>query len=82
MSTLILNKAEFAHIKEKSCYNNNYYKNTKRNYEIFEECDEDYNSFSFYIVEGKNEVFIGSTQESISEDIEEKPQLEIDFKRP
>jgi len=39
MSTLILNKKEFVHIIEKSSYNNNYYRNNKENYEIFEECD-------------------------------------------
>jgi len=81
MSILILNKKEFVHLTEKSSYNHNYYKNTKRNYEIFEECEEDYNSYSFFVVEGKSEVFIGCTQESISEDIEEKPELEIDFRR-
>lgn len=78
---LILIKKDFMHLPEKSSYNNNYYKNTKRNYEIFEECDEAYNSFDFYLVDGKSEIYLGCTYESISEDIESKPHLEIDFKK-
>jgi hypothetical protein len=81
MSILILNKKEFVHLTEKSSYNNNYYKNTKRNFEIFEECDEAYNSFDFYLVQGKSEVYLGNANESVLEEIEEKPTLEIDFQR-
>jgi len=81
MSILTLIKKEFVHAKDKSSYNNNYYKNTKRNYEIFEECDEQYETYNFYLVRGESRIYLGYADESIDDKVEEIPALEIEFQR-
>jgi hypothetical protein len=59
-----ININELVHLPEKSFYNNNYYKGKKSNTdtELFIHCDEEYNTYDFYLCKGENKIFLGSSQ--------------------
>ena len=72
MKLIINKKEELEHIKEKSSYNNNFYKlKGNLNFELLEIYNDD-SSCDYYIVSGKEKLCIGS-----SNDIGNK--IEIDF---
>jgi len=74
---LILNKSEFEHLAVWSTYNNNNYRHLKNNYWIFEQCDEDYNTYSFYLIENEERIFLGCSQNGFDKN---EGNIEIDFK--
>jgi len=77
---LNLVKSEFEHLKEKSTYNHNIFRHKKEQYEILEECDENYNTSTFYLLEFDKEILLGSSLYSLIDDsITEN--LTIDFKK-
>lgn len=47
------------HIKEKSVYNHNYYSCGNMGYEILVECDEQYDSLTYWIVAGQQKILLG-----------------------
>ncbi len=77
---LTLNSKDFERIKTKSSYNHNYYKYTGReaNYPlvIYEVCHEDYNYYSYYLVEDFNKIFLGCSYDHIHD----LAIVNIDFK--
>lgn len=76
---LILKQDEFEHLPEQSVYNNNYYKHKKLDYIIYEDCHEDYNCCSFYLVENNSKIFIGCAQHGFGF-ANSNDEIEIDFK--
>lgn len=74
---LILNKSEFEYIPKGSVYNNNYYQHKKLGYCIYERCDEDYNTYSFYLIENEEMIFLGCSQNGFDKN---EGNIEIDFK--
>lgn len=74
---LILNQKEFEHIKKGSTYNNNYYQHIKLDYCIFEQCDEDYSTYTFFLIENEEKIFLGSSNTGFGLD---GGTIEIDFK--
>lgn len=77
---LILYSQDFEHIKEGSVYNHNYYKYIKKDSclptIIYEVCDENYETYEFFLKEGDNLVFLGSSYKSLSFD----SVISIDFR--
>ena len=74
---LILNKSEFEHKVDRSFYNNNIYQNTKNKYLILEVCDEDYNTYTFYLLEPEGRIFLGCANSGFGCF---PSNIEIDFK--
>lgn len=74
---LILNKKEFEHLPTHSTYNNNHYKHLKNNYWIYEECNEDYNTYTFYLIENEERIFLGCSNHGFDD---KDGNIEIDFK--
>jgi hypothetical protein len=74
---LILNKSEFEHLTVHSTYNNNHYRHLKNNYWIFEQCDEDYNTYCFYLIENEERIFLGCSNNGFDGN---DGNIEIDFK--
>lgn len=71
---LTIEKNEFTHLKEKSAYNYNYYKNVK-DVEILEICHEDYNFYEYRLINGEKWELLGCSYNSLSENT-----VVIDFK--
>ncbi len=74
---LILNGVEFEHQPSISAYNDNFYKHKKNGYVIREICYEDYNYYEFYIQNGRDECFLGSSQNGIPKE----GSVTIDFRQ-
>lgn len=78
---ITLKKSDFEHLPEKSKYNFNTYKHKELNYEIYEECDENYNSFDFYLIEEGRQIFLGSGYDSLDENYKDDiAEIEFEFK--
>lgn len=75
---LILQQDEFEHVASLSTYNNNYYRHKQLEYLILEECHEDYNYQSFYLIEfDHQQIFLGCSQEGFGHG----EYINIDFKK-
>jgi hypothetical protein len=75
---LLINSTEVNHIPAKSRYNHNYYKVINQfcqSTEILEVCHEDYDFFTYYLVEGDKETFLGSSEDHIHDNC----MVNIDF---
>lgn len=57
--TIKIDTNQMTHLKEKSGYNRNYYQCGNTDSEILEICDEDYNSYQYFIVEGDKKTLLG-----------------------
>lgn len=57
-----INISEMTHLKEKSHYNYNYYKHGNMGLELLQICDEQYETYDYYLIDGENKVFLGSAQ--------------------
>lgn len=70
---------DFQHLSENSTYNHNFYKCNSSNMGVvlLEICNEDYNYFSFYLVDGNEQSFLGCSAHGLSETKE--VEVEIDF---
>lgn len=68
---MIIDLSQYVHVPEKSVYNHNYYKgkNDNTGVMLFVKCDEYYNTYYFYMVDGDNKIFIGSSQNFDASDI-------------
>ena len=49
MSKVIIDLNEFTHLKGESVYNYNFYKHNKYGYEILQDCQEEFETFDFYL---------------------------------
>lgn len=56
---------DFEHIKGMSNYNHNYYENKDDHTLIYEHCDENYDTYEYYLIDGENKVFLGSSREAL-----------------
>lgn len=65
-----INIKEMKHLKEKSFYNNNYYKYGNMGVELLQHCSEEYETNDYYLINGDNKVFLGSSEEYDEEEIE------------
>lgn len=75
---LILNQNEFDHLKEVSLYNFNQYKHREHGYIILEECDENYDTYSFFLLENGNKIFLGDSDGGFAHG---ETTIKIDFKK-
>ena len=74
-------KSDYVHLPEKSQYNHNYYQHKQLKFEIYEECDENYESFDFYLVENGKNVYLGHDYDSIDADYNDSTnEVEFDYK--
>lgn len=78
---IILKQTDFKHLTELSKYNNNFYEHKELKYIVFELCHEDYNYYSFFLMEMGLKIFIGDSMDGFSLPID-KDEIEIDFKKP
>jgi len=54
--------SEMKHLKEKSHYNYNFYTHGNMGLELLQICDEEYETYDYYLIEGESKVFLGSAQ--------------------
>lgn len=57
---LVLDFDKLEVIKEESYYNNTYYRYGKKGLKLYQKCDEEYNTYDYYLIEGESKVFLGS----------------------
>ena len=55
----LLNGDDYVHLKDRSCYNNNYYQHKETGVIIFEKCEEFEGTFAFYALAVDKELFLG-----------------------
>ena len=70
---ITINISLMSHNKEKSFYNNNYYSYGNMGIELLQHCQEEYDTYDYYLVEGDKKIFLGSADDS--------DEFEIDFLR-
>ena len=68
--TIKIKLSEMKHLKEKSCYNNNYYAFGNAGVELFQHCDEEYNTYDYYLIDGESKILLGSADGSDEEEID------------
>lgn len=74
-------KSDFIHLPQKSGYHNNFYQHKELMYEIYEECDENYESFDFYLIEQGLKIYLGSNYDSLDKNYkDDAEEIEIEFK--
>lgn len=57
-----INLSEMKHLKEKSHYNYNFYSHGNMGIELLQICDEQDETFEYYLVDGESKVLLGSAQ--------------------
>lgn len=62
-----LDGTQYIHLTERSCYNNNYYMHRETGEIIFEECEELYGTFAFWRWSSTDEIFLGRSEQDITE---------------
>lgn len=63
---IILRGSEYVHLPERSSYNHNYYQHIETGEIILEDCDEYYNSWTFYRVENNENVCLGVAEDDLT----------------
>jgi|13_taG_2_1085334.scaffolds.fasta_scaffold335945_1 hypothetical protein len=56
------------HLKEESVYNRNLYSYGNMGVKLLQVCDEEYNTYDYYLVDGENKVFLGSSDGNCDEE--------------
>lgn len=78
---ITLKKTDFEHIPDKSGYNHNFYRHKELKYEIYEECDEIYESFDFHLIDQDKKVYLGKEYDSLDPDYKDDvSEIEFEFK--
>ena len=68
--TIKIDIAKMKHLKEKSCYNNNYYSFGNAGIELLQKCNEEYETYDYYLIDGDKKVLLGSADGYAEEEIE------------
>ena len=61
--------SKMKHLKEKSQYNLNYYAYGNCGIELLQKCNEEYGTCDYYLIDGKNKSFLGSSEDPEDEGI-------------
>jgi hypothetical protein len=61
--TFKIDLSKMKHLKEKSCYNYNFYSYGNYGIELLQVCDEEANMYIYYLVNGDNKVLLGCSDD-------------------
>ena len=60
MITINIKVEEMEHIKDESHYNYNFYRCGNMGVKLLQICNEEYDDYDYYLVEGDKKIFLGS----------------------